>query len=125
MQCPEAAVVGIGINLRGKLPSELEEIACTLESAGEIPNYNRLAGEIIARLLKSTQEISGGTYLARYRSRCFILSQDILVHEGGKTYEATAIGLNEDASLCICLPSGEQKQLRAGEVSIRTRGNTQ
>ena len=123
-QIPLAAIVGIGINLCGALPCELEKIACTLESAGAFPSYNRLAGEIIARLLKGAQEISDGSYLARYRSRCFLLSKDVLVHEGGRVYEAKAVSIADDASLCVRLTTGEERFLRAGEGSIRMQGGT-
>lgn len=120
-QTPDAAVVGIGINLRGSLPEELRAIACTLDSAVTPPSRNRLAGEIIARLLDAEKEIADGTYLERYRRRCLILSKEITVHEGGQTYEATALDLASDASLCIRLANGEIRALRAGEVSVRMR----
>ena len=120
-QTPEAAVIGIGINLRGSLPAELEEIACALDLAVEPPSRNRLAGEIIARMLAASREIAKGTCIECYRRRCFVLSKELLVHEGGRTYGATALDISDDASLRIRLENGEIKQLRAGEVSIRVR----
>ncbi|MBR6795516.1 MAG: biotin--[Clostridia bacterium] len=122
VQSPPAAIVGIGVNLCGRLPEELQQIACTLDSAVAPPSRNLLAGEIIKRLLRAEKEIASGTYLARYRRRCFILSKDVWVQEGGNTYEATVLDLLNDASLLIRLPSGEKRALRAGEVSIRMQG---
>ena len=121
-QMPSAAIVGIGINLRGALPEELAEIACTLESVATPPSRNRLAGEIIARLLRAQEEITTGAYLARYRARCFILGKPITVHEGARSYEATALDIGADASLLIRDADGCEKALRAGEVSVRQRG---
>ena len=118
-EIPSAAIVGIGINLRGDLPDELQEIACTLESACVPPSRNALAGEIIARLLQAEKEIASGAYLDRYRRRCFVLSKDVFVHEGGRIYEATVLDILDDASLLIRLSNGDKKELRAGEVSIR------
>ena len=43
----------------------------------------------------------------------------MLASGGGRSYEATAVGIDEECGLIVRLPDGREEVLASGEVSLR------
>lgn len=114
----EYAVVGIGINLTNRLEGELAEMAISLVEVATAPDIGDLAQRMTVELSKAVTAIKDGDFMREYRERCFMLGHRVTVH-AEEAYVATAITVEEDASLTVLLDSGETRSLSSGEVSVR------
>ena len=86
----------------------------------------RLVAEILTRfwtLYQGLQTSNGqeGTRLLvdvreRYRNRCFLLGQDVMVTRGGESIRAHAVDLDESFRLVVKLPDGTRHALSYGEA---------
>ena len=113
------AVCGIGINCYGlDFPSEISNIATSIEKEGAIVDRNLLIAEILNNLSDIEREISSGNYLTEYKNRLIILNKQITAITRQKTYVATAIDVNENGAL-IVNKNGEILMVNSGNVSIR------
>ncbi len=112
-------IVGIGINVKNKLPPQLLPIATTLQEAGEPPSVHALAGVITAGLMQAEQQIGTLALLDRYRRRCVLLGRTVTVRQGDLSYPATVLGVTEQMMLHVRLQDGSERMLCAGEVSVR------
>lgn len=54
----------------------------------------------------------------RYRSRCFLLGQDVMVTRGGESIRAHAVDLDESFRLVVKLPDGTRHALSYGEAAL-------
>ena len=83
--------------------------------------------ELIAAIMKSfekdyeifvkTEDLSGLQEL--YNSMLVNLDRDVKVLEPGNEYEAHALGINKTGELIVRTAEGEEKEIYAGEVSVR------
>lgn len=115
-------VVGIGMNLRDRLPTELRPIATSLEENGfAVPDRAVLAAEILRRVAADYEEaLPHGDYLAAYRKRMFLTGRTVTVLPNGHpAYTATVRGLDENGALLVQTDAGELRTVEAGEVSVR------
>ena len=55
----------------------------------------------------------------RYNKLLLNRGEKVRVLEPGHEYEAMALGINESGELMVRLPGGEEKEVYAGEVSVR------
>lgn len=88
----------------------------------------RLVAEILTRfwtLYQGLQTSNGqeGTRLLadvreRYRNRCFLLGQDVMVTRGGESIRAHAVDLDESFHLVVKLPDGTRHALSYGEAAL-------
>lgn len=88
----------------------------------------RLVAEILTRfwtLYQGLQTSNGqeGTRLLvdvreRYRNRCFLLGQDVMVTRGGESIRAHAVDLDESFRLVVKLPDGTRHALSYGEAAL-------
>lgn len=115
-------IVGIGINVfapGGGFPEEIGNIA-TAVLEQEQPNIrNRLAAEVLNRLLRRYQNLSDLEYVEEYKKRCFVLGREITVIEPNRQYRATAVDLDDRCRLKIRTEDGAESLLSSGEISIR------
>jgi BirA family biotin operon repressor/biotin-[acetyl-CoA-carboxylase] ligase len=125
----EAVVVGIGVNVvDAGFPPELAGIAgAVLDDSGDVsivakfPDRNRLAAEIIARLLGlfSNHDKQAAT-MSEYRTRSLTIGTEVTVFPvaGDETgaFKARAVDITDDAELVVEAESGERRFLKAGEV---------
>lgn len=113
-------VVGIGINLTTtpeQFGPELASIAGSLFPGGPSPcGRAALAASIAAHLLSLG---FGHDYLTEYRQRSLVVGHWLTVTGDGDPYIAKALAIDDEGRLVIQLPTGGQKALRFGEVSIR------
>ncbi|MGC2873402.1 biotin--[acetyl-CoA-carboxylase] ligase [Ihubacter sp. mB4P-1] len=120
-------VIGIGVNcFPGSFPEELENIAGCLSRTKNSFFRGDLAAEIYNQLLDIlTKDLSAKTFLREYRTRCFILGKNIIVHPNlsEKGIRAKAIDIDENGGLVVEYLEGRKNRqmetLTTGEVSIK------
>ena len=110
-----AVVLGIGINVYGALPAELDIIATTLAREG----YSLTREELAAAFLNEWERTeSDPAWMAEYRRRNLVLGRDVTVLQGNTTYPATAVAITDEGHLLVRTADGE-RELSSGEVSVR------
>lgn len=118
------AVVGIGINCLHEsenFPEEIRSIATSLSMAAQksiTPQH--LAGPLIMALYEMRQNLfDTKAIMARYRSDCITLGQDISLTRAGQVRHGKALEVGDDASLTVKFSDGSIKSVASGEVSVR------
>ncbi len=114
-------VIGIGINCaKQTFPTELKDIATSLENeCGVAVNVNRLAVEIIKKVLQGINNVGDSSIIKECRKRSVLLGKTVTVLGGDKSFEATATQIDDDGGLVVKLDDGKIKTLKSGEVSVR------
>ncbi len=113
------AVIGIGINLSDiRAHADIADIATSVEAqTGKIPDRTEILSSILFHLQEALQ--NRGDTIKTYRENCLVLGRTVEVLDGKSVYEAEALDVTDDGELLLKLPSGERKNLCAGEVHIR------
>lgn len=114
------AVIGIGINVLGcDFPEEIKNIATSIEKeTGKIISRNELAAEILNNLSNLPEEIKDKSFLDDYRKKSNVIGKNILVIYGDEKFNATAVGIDDNAALIVETDKGI-RTLNSGEVSIK------
>lgn len=115
-------VLGIGINLlppEGGFPDELASIAAAVFEQGERVQREPLAAKITENFFRIYDEADTAACLKAYRERSVLPGKRVYIIKDGETEEADALGIGDDFSLLVRMPSGETRSLRSGEVRIR------
>ena len=117
---PEYVVVGVGIDLCGQLPPELDGIATTVErEGGRVPDRAAL----IARAVREIERVAAAPLskdvLTESRRRSVLLGREVTVTWGDDTFRARAVDLNDRGELVVALEDGRTLALSSGEVSVR------
>lgn len=118
-------VIGAGINVnQDDFPEDIRKTASSLKM--ELGKQVKRS-ELIAAIMKSfekdyeifvkTEDLSGLQEI--YNSMLVNLDRDVKVLEPGNEYEAHALGINKTGELIVRTPEGEEKEIYAGEVSVR------
>lgn len=108
------AVCGIGVNVGGGFPPELQDIAGALPADTD---KNALAAAVLNELEKCLDE-DFETLLAYYRRHCPLPGQCVTVRPiGAEAYEARAVAIDEKGRLVV-ERGGERIALPGGEVSL-------
>lgn len=127
------AVVGIGVNLtepEGGFPENIRQIAGALyENESDMPAglHARLTASILNHFMYYYEQLPDTAYLEEYRSRSYLMGQDIyvieaLTSEGKPVSEprlAKALAIDDDLRLVVEYPDGHREALSTGEVSVR------
>ena len=137
----EAAVVGMGINIKknkSAFKGELADVVGTLEDAlsqtsqdAPSPSISRiqLAAEIAGQVLKIFEEDSSSpaahkAIIKEYKEASFLLGQELtvypLIDDQKSSYKATATDIDENAGLIVTLKDGSQRTLSSGEVTLKS-----
>jgi BirA family biotin operon repressor/biotin-[acetyl-CoA-carboxylase] ligase len=115
-------VVGIGVNFttpEAGYPEEIKDTAGSLfNDSKPAITRNRLAAEIVNRILSFDNKYDNKTMLAEYRKRLMMLGQKVFVAGPGLSYEAVAIDISDDGHLIIEKENGETLSLASGEIRI-------
>lgn len=117
----ESVILGIGINLStSEFPSELEEIACSLQNGKQ---SGVIRNQVIAELL---QELSGykgtiqkGDFLSHYKNRSAVIGKQVQFTQQNKTFLATAVNIDNTGGLVVRFGDGTEQTLTSGEISIK------
>ena len=113
-----AVVIGIGINVYGVLPKELNVIATTLEQHKATLTREDLAAAFLNEWERvMTEPVEEG--IDEYARRNMVIGQEITVMQGAETYPATALGITPEGHLLVRTPDGEERELSSGEVSVK------
>ena len=118
-------VIGAGINVnQDTFPDDIKATASSLKL--ELGKSVKRS-ELIAAVMKSfekcyeifieTEDLSGLQEL--YNSMLVNRDQEVKVLEPGNEYKAHAIGINQTGELIVRTPDGKEKEIYAGEVSVR------
>ncbi len=137
----EAAVVGMGINIKknkSAFEGELADVVGTLEDAlsqtspdTPAPSISRvqLAAEIAGQVLKIFEEDSSNpaahkAIIKEYKEASFLLGQELTVYpligDEKSSYKARATDIDENAGLIVTLKDGSQRTLSSGEVTLKS-----
>ena len=118
-------VIGIGINVnQDTFPDDIKETASSLKM--ELGKRIKRSGLIAAvmknfekyyEIFQETEDLSGLQEL--YNSMLVNRDQEVKVLEPGNEYKAHAIGINQTGELIVRTPDGKEKEIYAGEVSVR------
>lgn len=120
----EALVLGIGINVsttEEAFPADVRNVAGSLSNGKpEKLSRNVLAAAVLREVFAIAAKPRAEDFMEEYRSRCFLLGQEITVLPGGKeSYEAKAIAIDDSGALIVEMNDGKTQTLNSGEVSIR------
>ena len=115
-------VVGIGINFTTPddgFPEEIKHTAGSVFSQ-EKPTItrNRLAAEIVNRMLRKNNIGDSKPVLAEYKKRLMMLGSRVVVSGQRESFEATAIDIDDTGRLIVKKDNGETLTLSSGEVSL-------
>lgn len=110
-----AVVLGIGINVCGTLPEELDGIATTLAEQGASVSREDLAA---AFLNQWERVLTEEDFMTEYRRRSLVLGREITVVQGGDIYSATAREITDRGHLVVDTAT-DTRTLTSGEVSVR------
>lgn len=134
----EAAIVGIGINIRNAgFSGDLAKVAGNIEDSliemgKSVPNVskNELLANIIHNLLdfydayERKDKIISDRMMQEYRERSMLIGKTVQIHPAagiqGETYMAKVLDISESAELVVETENGEKKCLYSGEVSLHS-----
>ena len=118
-------VIGVGINVnQDTFPDDIKETASSLKM--ELGKRIKRSGLIAAvmknfekyyEIFQETEDLSGLKEL--YNSMLVNKDREVKVLEPGNEYKAHAIGINQTGELIVRTPDGKEKEIYAGEVSVR------
>ncbi len=118
-------VIGVGINVNQKyFPEGIKEIATSLyEVTGCVYQRSELIAAVLERFEENYEMFLETGDLSNirkvYDSILVNRGQEVKVLEPGNEYRAVAEGINKNGELIVTLPDGRQKNIFAGEVSVR------
>jgi len=119
---PASAVIGIGLNVDlGTPPEWLDQPVCSLTDAGLDVSRNRLAGELIGRMLNLCERFAaeGLAPFAQHWPRYGLYQDEPVSLSGpGSQHVGVLRGLSPDGGLRIQLNNGE-RVFYGGELSLR------
>lgn len=118
-------VIGVGINVNQEsFDEEIKDVATSLKIE---KGCNIRRAPLVAAVMESfekyyeifmqTEDLTG--VIDRYNELLLNCGEKVRVLEPGHEYEAMALGINETGELIVRLPDGEEKEVYAGEVSVR------
>ncbi|MDY3617860.1 biotin--[acetyl-CoA-carboxylase] ligase [Agathobaculum sp.] len=119
-----AAVVGIGINLRGnpEWPDEVRKVAGALSDFGTPPRRAALAAALLKTFEDAYALLEQGRadmLLEAYRSRLCCIGRPVTVTGPTGSYQAQCTGLDKSGHLLVQTGDGQTRTLSSGEISIR------
>jgi len=115
-------VLGIGVNVfkpEGGFPPALQGEAAYLQEERRPGVMDRLTAEILNRLLTYYGTFERGGFLEPYRERSCVLGREISVAEGGRTFRARAVEIDDRCALVIQTADGARRALTSGEIKIK------
>lgn len=118
-------VIGVGINVNQEtFPEEIRDTATSLKiETGSSVRRSVLIATIMEcfeqfyEVFMTTEDLSG--LQERYNAMLVNLGREVRVLEPGNEYEAHALGINRTGELIVRTVDGQEKEIYAGEVSVR------
>lgn len=119
----EYAIVGIGVNIGGRIngfPEELKGIAGTVFEEYTEELRNTLARDILTELEGLIFGDSDKIY-SEYRKRLAYVSENVRVIKSNLEYDGVVLGLDPDFRLVVRLEDGRTERLFSGEIAIKAK----
>lgn len=116
---PEFVAVGVGIDLAGELPRELDGLATTVErEGGRVPDRATLIAGIVREIESVANDPLSAEILSESRRRSVLLGRAVTVTRGDESFRATAKEINDRGELVVEREDGTLLSLSSGEVSV-------
>ena len=116
---PEFVAVGVGIDLAGELPRELDGLATTVErEGGRVPDRATLIAGIVREIESVANDPLSAEILSESRRRSVLLGKRVTVTRGDESFRATAKEINDRGELVVEREDGTLLSLSSGEVSV-------
>lgn len=118
-------VIGVGINVNQKIFSEELADKATSLSLEFSKEFDRemIISSVMEEFYKYYDRfLASGDLLylqETYNQMLVNRDREVRIHEPGNEYEARAIGINEQGELLVETADGKQRNIYAGEVSVR------
>ncbi len=116
----DAAIVGIGINVRHRaedFPPELRDTAGSLRMFAKEPvSLDALERHLLAEI---ERRIDSGDFFSEYAARCATIGAQVRVVEMNGEFSGVAEGVGADGALLVRDEVGALRRVLAGDVSIR------
>ena len=107
-----SSIIGVGLNVNNALPTDLKEIATSMQEAlGENLDFERVEATLIDCLSKEFE-------MDEYLKRIGFLGQTVSVMIGEELVPAIPVCVERDGGLVLEI-NGERKKVYAGEISLR------
>lgn len=129
----EAAVVGMGINIKKNTTAfegQLADVVGTLEDATSAKiSRLEIAAEIAGQVLKifeedASSEAAHKAIIKEYKEASFLIGRELTVYpligDEKSSYKATATDIDDNAGLIVTLEDGSKRTLSSGEVSLKS-----
>lgn len=119
------AVIGLGLNVR--MPTDAAKVIdqpwVDLASMASQPvSRNAVVAALLSQLLPALQQFDAeglAPFLPRYAELDALAGRALRVHDGGSAWPATALGIAADGALRVRDADGCERQVHAGDVSVR------
>lgn len=112
--------IGVNVNIRAEdFPDDLQSLAASVcPREREIGVRNRLAAEIINRILGCEAPPMEAEIFEKYKKRLMILGKEITVVQDQTEYKAAAIDIDPAGHLIVEKENGQRCILSSGEIRI-------
>lgn len=118
-------IVGVGINVNNQaFPEEIKGMATSLRmERGRFIDRKEIVENILVEFWKEYERFVEVGNLSQiweiYNDMLVNCGKEVCVLEPESAYEAVALGINQEGQLRVRLENGEEKEIFAGEVSVR------
>ncbi|MBQ7780022.1 MAG: biotin--[Clostridia bacterium] len=117
----EGVVVGIGVNIappKGGFHGEIRDIAGAISDHYSESERNDLSEAILEYF---DINIALPNLIDKYRALSTVIGKNVKVITANDSYDARAIAIDSSFGLTVITDDGNEKTLRSGEISIRTK----
>lgn len=119
------AVIGLGLNVR--MPADaaagIDQPWTDLAfMSPEPPPRNAIVATLLSHLLPALEQFDAdglAPFLPRYAALDALAGRNLQVTEGGSAWPASALGVAGDGALRVLDADGRERQVHAGDVSVR------
>jgi len=118
---PDYVIVGIGINVfppKEGFPIEIRETAGSVFESARPDAKNRLAAEILNRLMRRCEALEHGEPTEGYLGRGLSSGMRIAVRSGEGERSAVVLGIDDACRLIVRYDDGVETTLSAGEIRL-------
>ena len=118
-------IIGVGINVNNqKFPDGIKNMATSLcLERGRYVDREEIVEHILTTFWEEYEQFVSVGNLSQiwenYNDMLVNCGKEVCVLEPDNAYEAIALGINQEGQLRVRLENGEEKQIFAGEVSVR------
>ncbi len=124
----EYAVLGIGINVsdpKGGFEGELKNIATSLygDKTYNSDLRNKLIAEVLNQFMIFYDKLTEKEFMAEYIDKSNLIGETVSTVLDGKEVVGTVAKIDEEAHLFLKFADGTEKELLAGEISLRLKSD--